>query len=48
MTDTDLSRELIALKAKDLGLDDSEIDELDQLVCELLGIEDPDPIIFPS
>ncbi len=47
MLDADLARELIILKAKDLGLDDSELDQLDEAVCMVLGIEDPDPLIFP-
>jgi|TARA_R110000787_G_scaffold28816_1_gene78475 hypothetical protein len=48
MIDVDLARELIILKAKDLGLDDEKLDSLDVLVCSRLGIEDPDPLIFPS
>ena len=47
MLDADLARELIILKAKDRGLDDSELDQLDQVVCMVLGIEDPYPLIFP-
>jgi hypothetical protein len=47
MLDADLARELIILKAKDLGLDDSELDQLDEVVCMALDIEDPDPLIFP-
>jgi len=48
MIDVDLARELIVLKAKDLGLEDEKLDQMDELVCELLGIEDADPFIFPS
>jgi hypothetical protein len=48
MIDVDLARELIVLKAKDLGLEDENLDQMDELVCELLGIEDADPLIFPS
>jgi hypothetical protein len=48
MIDVDLARELIVLKAKDLGLEDEKLDQMDELVCELLGIEAADPLIFPS
>ena len=48
MSDVDLARELIVLKAKDLGLEDEKLDQMDELVCELLGIEAADPLIFPS
>ena len=48
MIDVDLARELIVLKAKDLGLEDEKLDQIDELVCELLGIEDADPLILPS
>jgi len=48
MIDVDLARELIVLKAKDLGLEGENLDQMDELVCELLGIEDADPLIFPS
>ena len=48
MIDVDLARELIDLKAKDLGLEDEKLGQMDELVCELLGIEDADPLIFPS
>ena len=48
MIDVDLARELIVLKSKDLGLEDEKLDQMDELVCELLGIEDADPLIFPS
>lgn len=44
----DLIREMLVLKAKDLGVDDSGLDELDELVCALIGIDDPDPFIFPT
>mgnify|MGYP001251423289 CR=1 FL=1 len=47
MLDADLAREIIVLKAKDLGLDDSELEQLDEVVCMVLDIEDPDPLIFP-
>jgi len=33
MIDVDLARELIILKAKDLGMDDGGLDALDEVVC---------------
>lgn len=48
MLEVDLARELIALKARDLGLEDEEVEQLDEVVCKVLGIEDPDPLIFPA
>ena len=48
MEDVNLSRELIILKAKDLGMDDEDLDALDEVVCKMLGIEDADPFIFPT
>jgi len=47
MEDADLAREIILLKAKDLGLDDDALDQLDVVICKMLDIEFPDPIIFP-
>ena len=44
----DLIREMLVLKAKDLGVDDSGLYEFDELVCALIGIDDPDPFIFPT
>jgi hypothetical protein len=46
--DVNLARELIVLKAKDLGLDETAIERLDGVICAVLGIEDADPLIFPS
>ena len=46
--DMDLARELIILKAKDLGLDDADLDSLDEVVCQMLKIKDAEPFIFPS
>ena len=40
MVDADLARELIVLKAKDLGMNDEKLDELDKVICKMLGIED--------
>lgn len=48
MIDVDLTRELIILKAKDLGMEDDSLDALDELVCKMLEIDDADPLIFPS
>ena len=48
MIDVDLAREMIYLKAKDLGLDDEKLESLDTLVCSQLKIEDPDPFIYPT
>tara|TARA_Y100000389_G_scaffold48158_2_gene43373 strand:- start:1749 stop:1994 length:246 start_codon:yes stop_codon:yes gene_type:complete len=48
MDDVDLARELIILKAKDLGMDDESLNELDEVVCNILGIKDADPFIWPS
>jgi len=46
--DVNLARELIVLKAKDLGLDDAALERLDEVVCAVLDIEDADPLIFPT
>lgn len=48
LIDMETARELIILKAKDLGLDDEKLDQLDDTVCGLLGLEDADPLIFPT
>jgi len=48
MIDVDLARELIILKAKDLGLGEKALQELDSTVCKMLNIEDPEPFIFPD
>tara|TARA_R110000796_G_C14533664_1_gene432159 strand:- start:205 stop:396 length:192 start_codon:yes stop_codon:yes gene_type:complete len=48
LSDPDLVRELIALKAKELGLEDEGVDELDALVCKLLHIEFPYPLNWPD
>ena len=48
LIDMETARELIILKAKDLGLDDKKLDQLDDTVCGLLGLEDADPLIFPT
>jgi hypothetical protein len=48
MIDLDLARELIILKAKDLGLSDDDLQSLDDFVCKMLNIENPDPLIFPT
>tara|TARA_B100001094_G_scaffold198056_1_gene192157 strand:+ start:3495 stop:3653 length:159 start_codon:yes stop_codon:yes gene_type:complete len=46
-TDPDIIRELIFLKAKDLGLEEESLIELDELLCKLINIENPDPFIYP-
>jgi hypothetical protein len=46
--DVNLARELIVLKAKDLGLDDIAIERLDAVICAALNIDDADPLIFPT
>jgi hypothetical protein len=46
--DTCLAREIIILKAKDLGLDDDALLRLDEVVCAMLQIEDAEPFIFPT
>lgn len=48
MFDVEAIREVIVLKAKDLGLSDKELEQLDETVCMMLDIEDPDPLIFPT
>lgn len=48
MVDVNLARELIILKAKDLGLDEPALQELDATVCKMLNIDDPEPFIFPD
>ena len=48
MDDVDLARELIILTAKDLGMDDESLNELDEVVCNILGIKDADPFIWPA
>lgn len=48
MDDADLAREIIVLKAKDLGLDDDALQALDEVICKMLGITDPAPFIFPD
>ena len=46
MLDSDTQREIIMLKAQDLGLDEGAIESLDEVVCKVLGIEDPEPLIL--
>ena len=48
MIDVDLAREMIYLKAKDLGLDEEQLESLDTLVCSQLKILNPDPFIYPT
>jgi hypothetical protein len=46
--DVEMAREIIVLKAKDLGLGDDALEQLDAVICAMLGIEDADPLIFPT
>lgn len=46
MLDPDTQRELILLKAQDLGVDADDIAALDEVVCRVLGIENPEPLIL--
>lgn len=46
MIDAHLARELIILKAKDLGLEEEALEELDALVCTTIGVEEPEPLIL--
>jgi hypothetical protein len=46
MNDVHLARELILLKAKDLGLGKDALEELDELFCATIGIENPEPLIL--
>jgi hypothetical protein len=46
--DVEMAREIIVLKAKDLGLGDDDLEKLDAVICAMLGIEDADPLIFPT
>jgi hypothetical protein len=44
----DIIRELMAMKMIDMEMPEDNTQALDELLCQLLGIEDPDPIIYPS
>lgn len=44
MLDPDTQREIMMLKAQDLGLNEGAIEALDEVVCKVLGIEDPEPL----
>ncbi len=46
--DVNLARLIIVLKARDLGMGDEALSLLDAVVCEVLEIEDADPLIFPT
>jgi hypothetical protein len=48
MFDAETIREVILLKAHDLGLEDSALQQLNETICAVLEIEDADPIIFPD
>jgi hypothetical protein len=44
----ELIREMVVLKAKALGVSDSGLEEMDEMICALVGIDDPDPLIYPT
>lgn len=44
MFDSDTQREIIILKAQDLGIEAEDIEALDEIVCKVLGIKDPEPL----
>jgi hypothetical protein len=44
----ELIREMVVLKAKALGVNDSGLEEMDEMICALVGIDDPDPLIYPT
>ena len=46
MLDSDTQREIILLKAQDLGVNADDIAALDEVICSVLGIEDPEPLIL--
>jgi len=46
MLDPETQREIILLKAQNLGIDAEDIEALDEVVCKVLGIEDPEPLIL--
>jgi hypothetical protein len=46
MFDSETQREIIMLKAKDLEISDEALDKLDQVVCKMLGIDEPEPLIL--
>ena len=44
--DADMAREIIALKAIDLGMTPEKVESLDAVVCAMLRISNPDPLTF--
>jgi hypothetical protein len=48
MLDAETQRELVMLKAKALGIEDADIAALDAVLCAVLGILDPDPLILDA
>ena len=46
MLDPETQREIILLKTQNLGIDAEDIEALDEVVCKVLGIEDPEPLIL--
>lgn len=48
LKDPDTARTLLAMRAVGLGLTEEQIEALDEVWCNVLGIEDPDPLILPT
>ena len=46
--DADTAREIIAMKAFNLGMEPEKIEALDAVVCIMLNITDPVPLNFPD
>lgn len=46
--DADTAREIIAMKAINLGMEPEKVEELDAVVCAMLNITEPDPLNFPD
>ena len=45
LLDADAIREIMYFKAVSLDIEPEVVDQLDEALCGLLGIDDPDPII---
>lgn len=45
--DPDTARTLLAMRAVSLGLTEEQIEALDEVWCNVLGIDEPDPLILP-
>ena len=44
--DLELAREITALKAIDLGVPLKDVEKIDEVLCAMLNIIDPDPLSF--